>query len=82
MPDPSRYWRGDLAPVMAAAAIAMIGIAAFFMHLVPEKEVPPHGPGVVTTTVLDKAGAIALPTDPEVQSALRKRSTTFGLSTR
>jgi hypothetical protein len=82
MRDHSRYWRGDLAPVTAAAAIAMIGIAAFFMHFVPEKDVPPHGIGMVTTTALGKAGAIALPTDPEVQSALRNKSTTFGSSTR
>jgi hypothetical protein len=82
MRDHSRYWRGDMAPVTAAAAIAMIGIAVFFMHFIPEKDVPPDGIGMVTTIVLDKAGAIALPTDPEVQSAIRNRSATSGSSTR
>ena len=82
MRDHSRYWRGDLLPVTAAAAIAMIGIVAFFLHFVPEKDVPSGGIGMVTTTVLDKAGAIALPTDPEVQSVLRNRSTTTGASMR
>jgi hypothetical protein len=72
-----------LAPVTAAAAIAMAGIAAFlFIHFVPEKDVPPEGISMVTTTVLDKAGAIAIPTDPEVQSVIRKQSATTGSSTR
>lgn len=83
MYDHSRYWRGDLVPVTAAAAIAMMGIVAFlFVHFVPEKDVPTGGIGMTTTTVLDKAGAIALPTDPAVQSAIRKNSGTTGSSTR
>jgi len=83
MHDHSRYWRGDLVPVTAAAAIAMAGIAAFFfMHFVPEKDVPTGGIGMITTTVLDKAGAIALPTDPEVQSAIRNKPFVPGSSTR
>ena len=82
MPDHSRYWRGDLLPVTTAAAIAMAGIVAFFIiHFVPEKDVPPDGISMITSTVLDKAGAIAIPTDPEVQSAIRNKPATTGSST-
>jgi hypothetical protein len=80
MLDHTRYWRGDLAPVTAAAIIAMAGLVAFvFRHFVPENEIPTTGISMTTTTVIDKAGAIALPTDPTVQSAIRKNS---GSSTR
>jgi hypothetical protein len=83
MHDHSRYWRGDLVPVTAAAAIAMMGIVAFvFIHFVPEKDFPTGELGMITTTVLDKAGAVAIPTDPAVQSAIRKNSVTTGSSTR
>jgi hypothetical protein len=61
----------------------MAGIAAFvFMHFGPERDVPPGEIGMMTSTVLDKAGAIAIPTDPEVQSAIRKKSATTGSATR
>ena len=54
----------DLVPVMAVAAIAVVGAAAlYFMNFGPQNEVP-HGINMITAAVVDQAGATVLPTQP------------------
>ena len=66
----SKDRRGNLVPVMAAAVIAVVGTAAlFFMDFGPNNEVKRNGISMITTAVVDRAGATALPTEPAAHAA-------------
>ena len=75
--------RGDLVPMAAAAVIAVVGIAALvFMEAGLKGDVQHNGISMITTVVVDRAGATALPSDPKIQPAIQNRSTFFESSTR
>lgn len=60
----------QLVPATAAAIIAAVGIAtSLFTHLGHENVAQPHGVSMITTAVVYRAGAIALPTEPAVEPA-------------
>jgi hypothetical protein len=60
----NKYRRGDFVPMAAAAVIAVVGIATLF--LMARDDVQRNGIGMITTAVVDRAGATALPSDPRI----------------
>ena len=79
----SKHRRGDFVPMAVAAVIAAVGIASLvFMEIGPKGDVQRNGISMITTAVVDKAGATALPSDPKIQPAKQNRSTFFESSTR
>jgi hypothetical protein len=71
---------GDLVPMAAAAAVAVVGIAALVLMEVGLKDVQRDSISMITTAVVDRAGATALPSDPKLQPAIQNRSTLSGSS--
>ena len=72
----SKNRHGDLVPMAAAAAVAVVGIAALvFMEVGLKDDVQRDSISMITTAVVDRAGAIALPSDPNFQPAIQNRST-------
>ena len=56
--------RGDLVPVTAVALIAVVGAAAlYWLDFSAQNEIP-SGISMITASVVNQAGAIALPTQP------------------
>jgi hypothetical protein len=56
--------RGDLVPVTAVAVIAIVGAAAlYWLDFAAQNELP-RGISMITASVVEQAGAIALPTPP------------------
>lgn len=56
--------RGDFVPVTAVAVIAVVGVAAlYWLDFSSQNEIP-SGISMITASVVDQAGAIALPTQP------------------
>ena len=54
--------RGDLVPMAAAAVVAVVGIAALvFMEVGLKDDVQRDSISMITTAVVDRAGATALP---------------------
>ncbi len=65
--------RGESTPVIVAAVVAAVGIAAIlFKDFRPGSNSLGSGDGMITASVLARAGAFALPTEPPVQLALPK----------
>ncbi len=56
--------RGDLVPVTAVAVIAIVGAAAQYWLDFAEQNELPRGISMITASVVEQAGAIALPTPP------------------
>lgn len=68
--------RRDLVRMAAAAVVAVVGIAALvFMEVGLKDDVPRNSISMITTAVVDRAGATALPSDPKLQPAIQNRST-------
>ena len=64
----SRYGRKQLVPAATAAALAAIGIATFlFTHFGPKADVHPGGIGMISTAVVERAGATLIPTEPRAE---------------
>jgi len=56
--------RGDFVPVTAVAVIAVVGAAAlYWLDFSSQNEIP-SGISMITASVVDQAGATALPTEP------------------
>jgi hypothetical protein len=65
--------RGESTPVIVAAVVAAVGIAAIlFKEFGPGSNSLGSGDGMITAAALTRAGAFALPTEPPVQLALPK----------
>jgi hypothetical protein len=78
-----KHRRGEVVPMVVAAVIAAVGIVTLvFMEVGLKGDVQRNGISMITTAVVDKAGATALPSDPKIQSATPNRSTSSGSSTR
>jgi hypothetical protein len=78
-----KHRRGEVVPMVVAAVIAAVGIASLvFMEIGLKGDIQRHGIGMITTAVVDRAGATALPSDPKIQPAIQNRSTFFESSTR
>ena len=56
--------RGDLVPVTAVAVIAVVGAAALYWLDFASQNEAPRGISMITASVVEQAGAIALPTQP------------------
>jgi hypothetical protein len=56
--------RGDLVPVTAVAIIAVLGAAALYWLDFASPDEAPRGISMITASVVEQAGAIALPTEP------------------
>ena len=68
--------RRDLVSMAAAAVVAVVGIAALvFMEVGLKDDGQRNSISMITTAVVDRAGAIALPSDPNFQPAIQNRST-------
>jgi hypothetical protein len=60
----------ELVPMMAAALIAMVGAGMLvFIDFDPKTDVQGHGITMITTSVVERAGATALPTEPTASLA-------------
>ena len=65
--------RGESTPVIVAAVVAAVGIAAIlFKDFGPGSNSLGSGDGMITASALARAGAFALPTEPPVQLAIPK----------
>ncbi len=74
--------RRDLVAMAAAVVVAVVGIAALvFMEAGLKDDVQRNSISMITTAVVDRAGATALPSDPKLQPAIQNRSTLSGSST-
>jgi len=77
-----KHRRGDFVPMAATAVIAVVGIVTLvFMEVSQKGDIQRNGIGMITTAVVDRAGATALPSDPKIQPAIQNRSTFFESST-
>ena len=57
--------REDLVPMAAAVVVALVGIAAMVItERDPGDDARSNGISMITTAALERAGAIAFPTDP------------------
>ena len=74
--------RRDLVSMAAAAVVAVVGIAVLvFMEVGLKDDVERNSISMITTAVVDRAGATARPSDPKLQPAMQNRSTLSGSST-
>ena len=65
--------RGEATPVIVAAVVAAVAIAAIlFKDFGPGSSSLGRGDGMITASALARAGAFALPTEPPVQLAIPK----------
>jgi hypothetical protein len=63
----------ELVPAMTATAVAIVGLAMlFFTEFAPKNEPAPTGISMISTAVIEKAGATVFPTEPAVTRALQK----------
>jgi hypothetical protein len=63
----------ELVPALTAAAIAIVGLAMmFFTEFAPKDQPELTGISMISTAVIERAGATLLPTEPSVTRALRK----------
>jgi hypothetical protein len=56
--------RRDLVPVTVVAVIAVVGAAALYWLDFASQNEAPRGISMITASVVEQAGAIALPTPP------------------
>jgi hypothetical protein len=56
--------RGELVPVTAVAVVAVVGAAALYLLDFASQNEAPRGISMITASVVEQAGAIALPTQP------------------
>jgi hypothetical protein len=64
---------GDLVPAIVAGLIALIcSISIYWMDFGPGADAQGSGNGMITASVLSRAGAVSFPTEPPVQLAIRK----------
>ncbi|MBR1146853.1 hypothetical protein [Bradyrhizobium sp. AUGA SZCCT0431] len=63
---PRNNTHGALVPAAIAVAVAVIGTAALFVTELRTKEVAGNGIGMITTAVVEKAGATAYPTARDI----------------
>lgn len=66
--------RRDLVRMAAAAVVAVVGITALVFMEVGKDDVQRNGISMITTAVVDRAGATARPSDPKLQPAIQNRS--------
>jgi hypothetical protein len=67
--------RRDLVRMAAAAVVAVVGIAALvFMEVGLKDDVQRNSISMITTAVVDRAGATARPSDLMLQPAIQNRS--------
>ena len=60
--------REDLMQIAAAVVVALVGIAALVItERDPGDDARGYGISMITTAALERAGAIAFPTDPTAQ---------------
>ena len=68
--------RRDLVAMAAAAVVAVVGIAALvFMEVGLKDDGQRNSITMITTAVVDRAGATARPSDPKLQPAIQSGST-------
>jgi hypothetical protein len=64
---------GDLVPVIIAGLIALVcSVSMYWMDFGPGADAQVSGNGMITASVLSRAGAVAFPTEPPVQLAIPK----------
>ena len=77
MNAPGKSSHRDLVPVTAAVVIAVVGVASLYlMDFGPKNTVPHPGINMITAATVARAGATALPTEPDLKkttSASRSR---------
>ena len=58
----------DLVPVTIAVVTAVVSSATlFFMEFISNNDFERHGVSMITTAVVERAGATALPTEPPAE---------------
>jgi hypothetical protein len=64
---------GDLVPMIVAGLIALVcSVSIYWMDFGPRADAQVSGNGMITASVLSRAGAVAFPTVPPVQLAIPK----------
>jgi hypothetical protein len=64
---------GELVPMIVAGLIALVcSVSIYFMDFGPEADALGSGNGMITASVLSRAGAAALPTEKPTQLAIPK----------
>ncbi|CAN7334123.1 hypothetical protein LJR220_002945 [Bradyrhizobium sp. LjRoot220] len=66
MDNPGKNTRGAMVPVAIAVVVAVIGTAAMLLEFGTRDEVAGNGIGMVTTAVVERAGATAYPTARDI----------------
>jgi hypothetical protein len=64
---------GELVPMIVAGLIALVcSVSIYFMDFGPGADARGSGNGMITASVLSRAGAAALPTEKPIQLAIPK----------
>jgi hypothetical protein len=64
---------GELVPMIVAGLIALVcSVSIYWMDFGPGADAQDSGNGMITASVLSRAGAAALPTEKPVQLAIPK----------